>query len=164
MLWTLLLAGLVLTVALPSQAAAQVRELPDPGRTPGVIASTDEADVCGVVDGLTYSARHRKTSERMKSQVRALYNATSCGEIDHRLELSLGGADDVRNLWCQPGPEEAVWNYKLKDRLETYLWRTVCKRHEMVITEAQAVFLAPDWRPAYCEFIGGPPCDGFPQP
>ena len=137
--------------------ATRAGELPDPALTPGVVASTDPAEVCGYVGGLSYSARHRKTTVAMKAAVAREYGAARCGEIDHRVELSLGGADVPANLWCQPGPP-VVWNFRLKDRLESYVWRAVCRQHMMSLAAGQAIFLAPDWRVAYCQFIKGPPC------
>ena len=126
-----------------------------PAEAPGVVASTDQAEVCGYADGQTYSQRHRQTTAEMKHE--AARDQRHCGEIDHRLPLSLGGADDVHNLWCQPGPPE-TWNFHLKDKVEVYVWQAVCKHHTMTLADGQAVFLSPDWRVAYCEFIGGPPC------
>lgn len=154
----MLAAAFVLAGSVQFPARAVDPELPDPGLTPGVIASTDEAEVCGTVNGVTYSKRHRQTTAAMKAQVAREYGREHCGEIDHRVELSLGGADDVKNLWCQPGPDEAIWNFKLKDRLEAEVWRRVCHQHSMTLAEGQAVFLAPDWRVEYCRIIGGGPC------
>ncbi len=42
---------------------------PDDALTPGVVASIDPTDVCGIIDGLTYSKRHRHTPLELK-QVR----------------------------------------------------------------------------------------------
>lgn len=128
--------------------------LPDPTLTPGVIASTDEAQVCGRTGGLTYSQAHRQTTEAMKAQVRQEYHAAHCGEIDHRVPLALGGADDVKNLWCQPGT--GAWSYHVKDRLEVYAWEAVCKHHTMTLGQGQAIFLAPDWREEYRKLLGSP--------
>ena len=141
--------------AIPEARSQSV--LPDPALTPGVVASTDPAEVCGVVGGRTYSQRHRKTSYQMKVEVRRRYGAQRCGEIDHRVELSLGGDDAVENLWCEAGPPEP-WSYKLKDRLEALVWRRVCRDHSMTLEEGRAVFLAPDWRAGYCALVGGAPC------
>ncbi len=151
----LILAGLCGAFAI---ADPQIAVLPDPGLTPGVIASTDQVEVCGIVNGLSYSKRHRVTTSEMKAEVRQRYGARQCGEIDHRLMLALGGADDIDNLWCQPGPDETVWHYKLKDKLELFVWEAVCKHHTMSLAEGQAMFMAPDWRVPYCQFIGGSPC------
>src|SRR5713226_1957873 len=112
-------------------------ELPDPRLTPGVVASADRAEVCGSVDGLSYSRRHRATTAEMKAEVRRRYGATHCGEIDHRLPLALGGADVVENLWCEAGPEETVWNFRLKDALEVHVWAAVCHDHTMSLGDGQ---------------------------
>ncbi len=148
----------VFAVSSAVMALAADRELPDPTLTPGAVASVDQAEVCGVVDGLSYSERHRATTKAMKTWVRRQYGAAHCGEIDHPVPLALGGADIVLNLWCQPGPEETAWHYKLKDDLETFVWSAVCVKHTMSLAEGQAIFLKPDWRIEYCRLIGGAIC------
>lgn len=151
-----IVAILMMLCAVGARADDGVRVLPPP-EAPGLIASVDEAEVCGVVDGMTYSQRHRQTTPEMKREVRERDGMASCGEIDHRLPLALGGADDVRNLWCQPPPPE-VWNFKLKDRMEAFIWHATCRQHTMTLAAAQAIFLEPDWRGPFCELIGGAPC------
>jgi hypothetical protein len=133
------LAGILVSTASTLAAAAEI--LPPP-EAPGVVASADQDEVCGYAGGLTYSKRHRQTTPEMKAE--AHRGQRTCGEIDHRLPLALGGADDVHNL---------------KDRLEVYVWHAVCKTHSMTLADGQAVFLRPDWRDAYCTLVGGPPCD-----
>ena len=147
----------ILALAASLAHAQDARVLPDPTLTPGVVASTDQAEVCGIVGGLSYSKRHRVTPEEMKAEIRQRYGAARCGEIDHRLPLALGGADVVENLWCQPGPP-ATWHFRLKDKLETYVWEAVCKHGAMTLAEGQAIFLATDWRGAYCHYFPGAPC------
>lgn len=147
-----------------SHLAAQIRcqpgEIPDAACSPGVVASTDQSDVCGIVDGLSYSKRHRQTPEGLKQAIRKRYGAPAGdAEIDHIVPLSLGGQDSAYNLFWQPGHGQGyVWTYHEKDRLEVELWRRVCKEHTMSLQDAQAVFLQPDWRVGYCQYIGGPPC------
>jgi hypothetical protein len=149
-------------LALSLPALAQQAEVPDATLTPGVIASTNEAEVCGVVGGLSYSKRHRQTPAGLKALVFRRYGIDPRGqdwEIDHRLPLALGGADAVYNLFPQPGDGHgARFTYHHKDKLEVWAWEQVCRRHAMPLAEAQAIFMAPDWRPAYCEKIKGPPC------
>lgn len=147
-------------------AAAQVTctpgEIPDPRCTPGVAASTDENDVCGIVDGKSYSKRHRQTPAGLKALITKRYGQQPNSgdvEIDHRIPLSLGGEDAVYNLWYEFGRDRGVrFTYHEKDRLERWAWEQVCQRHAMSLRDAQAIFLAPDWRSAYCRYIGGPPC------
>jgi len=123
-----------------------------PPEAPGVIASSDEAEVCGRdAGGLTYSQAHRHTIPAMKAA--AHRGIASCGEMDHRLPLALGGADDVRNLWCQPAGE-----FEVKDRLETRVWEMVCHEHSMTLGDAQKLFLAPaDWRQSYAAVFHNEP-------
>jgi hypothetical protein len=153
-------ASLLTLAALAVATPALAEDLPirpDPTLTPGVVASTDEAEVCGVVDGKTYSQRHRQTTAAMKAEVFKRYGIEKDGrefEIDHRLELSLGGADDVRNLWPQEGMTHP--SFHDKDRLESRVWRMVCKKHSMSLADAQAIFLG-DWIAGYQKMFSEPP-------
>jgi len=121
-------------------------EIPDPKLTPGVIASTDELEVCGVVDGLTYSKRHRVTPKELKDKVYANYGIKPDGktyEIDHRLPLALGGADVEQNLW--PQNWMGYCGAHAKDKIEVDLWKKVCHEHSMKLAEAQAILLGDYW-------------------
>lgn len=149
-----LAAALLVTVpflaAYEAGALGGAPDVPDPVLTPGVIASTDQADVCGYVDGLSYSRRHRATSPELKDWVFREYGITPPRgrdrgewEIDHRVPLALGGADVAANLWPQAGWGQ--WNYHQKDEVEFRAWRAVCKWHTMTLQEGQAIFLG-DWR------------------
>ena len=170
---TILAAGIAVCAAIGAVHADEVHiapcrvgEVPYRECSPGVIASTDEADVCGMVDGKTYSQRHRKTPAGLKALIRKWYGQEDNhgdAEIDHILPLSLGGEDSVYNLFWEPGDGQGyTWTYHLKDRLEVELWRRVCREHTMPLADAQAVFLAPDWRPYYCQYVGGDVCGTKP--
>src|SRR6266699_1110250 len=116
----------VICAALPA-FAEDLQTRPDPERTPGLVASTDQADVCGRVDGLTYSQRHRETTQEMKNAVYAAYGINKAGrdfEVDHRVPLCAGGADDEKNLWPQEGWQHP--SFHDKDRLETFVCRAIC--------------------------------------
>src|SRR6476469_47970 len=81
-------------------------EIPDEKCSPGVVASTDEADVCGIVGGQSYSKRHRATPAGLKALITRRYGQTPDSgdhEIDHVGPLALGFADVVYNLWYQFG-------------------------------------------------------------
>ncbi len=144
-----------------TQWVAVASEVPDDSVTPGVVASTDQREVCGTADGLTYSKRHRATPQALKTAIR---ERDSCdphnSEVDHRLPLALGGDDVEGNLSCQPGPAYGVkWNFHDKDRLEVYAWQSVCKHHTMSLSAAQAMFLAPsNWIKRYCEVFQDARC------
>jgi len=154
------LLAAVLIAAAVSAWADELPIRPDPVLTPGVVASTDESEVCGRVNGLTYSQRHRKTTAAMKAEVFRRYGIDPetarqhSWEIDHRVELAIGGADDVRNLWPESG--ETHPNFHDKDRLEAEVWRRVCVHHTMTLAEGQAIFLG-DWIEGYTRIFGAAP-------
>lgn len=144
-----LTALILLLLASTAPVAAQNYPLvPDHDLTPGVIASTSEEEVCGIVDGLSYSKRHRETSTDTKRGVARSYGLPfhngSLAEADHRVPLSLGGADVPQNLWEQAW--EGQCGAHAKDRLEVTLWHAVCKEHAMPLSAAQQVFLGPYWK------------------
>ena len=58
-------------IALPV-LAEELPIRPDDTLTPGVVGSAEFADVCGLVDGQTYSQRHRETTQKMKNEAYAL--------------------------------------------------------------------------------------------
>lgn len=163
-----LAATSLMLLASPLAAQPAYREVPDDALTPGVAASTNEAEVCGrAPDGKTYSQEHRRTTEAMKRDAFRRYGLSypppggrQDWEVDHRLDLADGGADDPRNLWPQPSVKLGVtWGREQKDRLELYAWQQVCVRHTVPLAAAQSWFLPPnDWRAEYCQKIGGAPC------
>lgn len=127
---------------------------PDTKLTPGAIASTDTAKVCQV----GYSSTVRKTSDALKARVYASYgliNAPGADfEIDHRVPLSLGGADTQANLWPE-SYQTMPWNAHVKDKLEHYiLWR-VCIDSSLSLRDGQRLFLG-DWIQAYRHTFGEP--------
>src|SRR5579862_3820187 len=95
----------LLALMLVSNTAASIADdvltRPDDTITPGAVASTDPNDVCGIIDGLTYSKRHRHTPVELKQEVYAAYGIIADGrpfEVDHRVPLCIGGADVRENL------------------------------------------------------------------
>jgi hypothetical protein len=148
----------LLAIGFTISATAQDFPLrPDDSLTPGVVASTDADDVCGIVDGLTYSKRHRHTSPELKREVYAAYHVDHAGrefEMDHRVPLCLGGADVRENLWPQAGWQHP--SYHDKDVLEETVCRMVCRDHTMTLEEGQAVFLG-DWQGGYLRILGHSP-------
>lgn len=114
--------------------------LPDPVCTPGRVASTDRAVVC--VAG--YSARVRppaRETNKVKAAAMRAYGVTGPAELDHLVPLSLGGSNDVANLWPQPGKVPNT-----KDRVEASLLTAVCKRGLDLVTAQRAI--ATDWTTA----------------
>ncbi len=134
---------------ISSSAYAADIPRPDARMTPGVVASTDEQVVCKP----NYSRTVRKTSPWLKQTVYRWYGIdpakTSNYGIDHRVPLSLGGADVAKNLW----PLDLEHKRGMKDKLEVRLHAYVCHKHTMTLEQAQEVFLG-DWVVGYRRYFG----------
>jgi hypothetical protein len=142
---------------------------PDRALTPGVVdPGATDANICAhdwgpgappVPGGgdLTYSKAARHTSSRLKDAVFAEYNLANphdgghSYEVDHRVPLSLGGADVRENLWPESRRGDGL-NAWTKDRLEYHLYRMVCHPEPGVarlpLAQAQAAFTG-DWVVAF---------------
>src|SRR5438034_5712220 len=66
-------ATIALVAAMSRASAEDLPIIPNDTMTPGAVASTNRADVCGTVNGLTYSERHRQTSQALKMRAYAAY-------------------------------------------------------------------------------------------
>jgi hypothetical protein len=134
--------------------------------TPGMVATESFADLIArytqnCPNGKTscsYSQSHRNTTAAEKAQVLDEYpNCPAAREIDHVVPLAIGGADDVKNLWCQP--EANTWDgedfgYHTKDQLEAFLARKV-KAAAITPRDAQSCIL-DDWVACYQKYFGAP--------
>jgi hypothetical protein len=143
-----LVLGLLL-FALPAGAQHAVYRrsptgelLPDKDATPGVVALTDKAKVCGIAWGKD----ERHVTQAEKGRVCMLYGAKACPgprwELDHLVSRELGGSDDWTNLWPQP-----IGEARHKDRLETALHKAVCAG-AITLGHAQEV-IRSDWSKEY---------------
>ncbi len=134
-------AGLALaTVAFVALLGAEPYSSEPPASAPGKVASTRVAEICAIDHGMTYSQRHRITSAALKRYIflRDLGRIPTgrerrTWEIDHRVPLCLGGADEAANLWAQHG-------YADKDLDEAFACRSVCNG-DLPISTAQACFM-----------------------
>jgi len=134
--------------------------VPDPARTPGAALDVTAADIC--VSG--YSKRVRNVPAEVKRRVYTLYGVRSHEpgeyEIDHLINLSLGGSNSIRNLW----PESfrtSPWNAYVKDQLENELHRRVCAG-TMDLAKAQQV-IAQNWIIGYREYVHSTPLPAGPR-
>ena len=128
----------------PARAVLRDAKL-TPGDTfPGVTAS----DVC--TPG--WSGQHRHVTETMRDRVYAEYGRArgpGCCEVDHLVPLELGGSNDFRNLWPQPGdprPGDAE-----KDGLENELHHLVCAG-KMPLADAQKC-IASNWVECWEKYV-----------
>ena len=92
---------------------------PDRECTPGVVDSKiTKADLCPHLGPSVV----RNVSASVKAEVKKEYGVVNFhGEIDHLISLELGGSNDIKNLWPQPGPIPNA-----KDKLENKLHAQVC--------------------------------------
>lgn len=148
-------AIVTVAVAVSSSHIGPATLYPDSKLTPGAIATQSFAGLTTTAPCGTYSQCHRNTSSAQKTQVEKEYPACpSKHEIDHLIPLALGGADDVKNLWCQP--EVNAWNgqdfgYHAKDKLETYLVIQM-KAGAIAPKDAQQCILS-DWVKCYQKYF-----------
>lgn len=162
--------GAVLIVALPA-FAEELPIRPDDAITPGKVFSTNLTDVCGTSAGPnegcepghhclatgTYTVRHRHTKDSEKRDAFDAYHVQKAGrdfEVDHRVPLALGGADEVANRWPQQGWQHP--SFHDKDKLETHVWNAVCRRQTMTLQDGQAIFMR-DWIAEFERVFGQPP-------
>ena len=131
-----------LLLALPSYAQ-NFGTYPNFSLTPGLTRDLTVQKICRT----KWGSDARAVTARMKQNVKDEYNfdIKTCpltvmrkkrghyAEIDHLIPRSLGGADDVKNLWPQcyepvnkDKSKQADGAHK-KDQLETYLHKALCK-------------------------------------
>jgi len=126
--------------------------LPDPECTPGALFLDITAkDVC--LSG--YSRSVRDVSQSLKEKVYRNYGVTQRkpGEyqIDHLIDLQLGGANDISNLWPQPDVPLPGANEKIK--LGGLLNRMVCQG-KMQLQDAQEI-MSRNWVEGYRRLMPG---------
>lgn len=121
--------------------------LPDPDCTPGAIfedATKDKICISG------YSTTVRNVSTNLKKKVFAQYGIEypvpfGSYEVDHLVPLSLGGSNDVANLW--PKSADPVLGFFEKNVVANYLHEEVCDG-KIALSVAQEQ-IAKDWTLIY---------------
>lgn len=150
--------------------AADRAGLPDASKTPGVIRQDLSLDqICNT----KWGSDPRAVTAQMKSSVFTSYGFTGnddprCAspmqrrrcEIDHLVPRSIGGADDVRNLWPEPY-YNGTWTATIKDKLEARAHKDVC--NPLVSDEDRETLLAKfrrglmrDWEQLYLQYYPAP--------
>ena len=145
-----LMIGMISVLALAG-------ELPDPALTPGVSREVTLNELCTTSTKLV---RNVPESEKiavyeeygMSGNIRTVCKAGA--EVDHLINLGIGGANDIHNLWPQSycGP----CNAHQKDHLENVLHARVCKGL-MTLQDAQYA-ITHDWRIAYQKYVDQKGC------
>jgi len=127
---------------------------PDPKLTPGDTLPVTTDEICE--PGYSKFVR-RYVSGWMKEQVYREYGIETHKpgeyEIDHLISISLGGSNDLKNLWPQSLDDTKLWNAKLKDRLERRLHRLVCDERSLKLRDEQEA-ISRDWIAAYRKYVG----------
>jgi 5-methylcytosine-specific restriction endonuclease McrA len=167
----LIVALLLLVASVPTALAQSFETLPRGSLTPGVIRdSLTTSKICRT----KWGSDARKVTKAMKNQVMQAYgfDIKTCPytvykgkrahrvEIDHLIPRSLGGADDVRNLWpecyepvMKDKSQQANGAHK-KDRLETYLHRKVCHPQSAALFKQYQNAIAANWLLLYWSIYG----------
>jgi hypothetical protein len=142
----------------PADAPEEVQEYnfsftamyPNSNLTPGDVMSTDWNLICS--DG--YSASVRDVSTSKKKEVYARYGLnypppTGTYECDHMIPLSIGGSNELTNLW--PEAEEPRPGFREKDVVEAALHRAVCHEKLLTLEQAQQA-IVNDWYQVYVQY------------
>lgn len=115
---------------------------PNTNLTPGDVMTYDSVFLCnpGTPEKLSINS-----SDAMKRQVFAEYHLsyppTTQYQIDRFIPISLGGSNNIKNLW--PQPASPIPGYHEKDEVEQYLYTLMCN-NTINITTAQNM-IKTDW-------------------
>jgi hypothetical protein len=120
--------------------------LPDHACTPGdIFTDATKEEIC--VPG--YASSVRDVPQSVKEQVYAAYGITTRSpgeyEVDHLVNLSIGGSNDISNLW--PEAANPTPGFHQKDQVEVYLQDQVCSGKLDLLT-AQ-IQIASNWLDVY---------------
>jgi len=99
------------------------------------------------------TAARRNVSEASKKAVYAEYHVTypqpaGMYEVDHIIPLTIGGSNDIKNLWLEAASPKP--GFHEKDVLENVMHRRVCSGQE-TLKQAQRE-MATDWYAAYKKY------------
>jgi len=120
---------------------------PDPACTPGAVDDSVTQDNIGstiCVSGYTTKIRPPASdTDKVKKTLYGDYGVSdgTASELDHLVSLELGGSNDARNLWIEPGKIPNP-----KDTVENALHKAVCD-HKVTLAAAQQA-IATDWTTA----------------
>ena len=138
---------MAVVVGVPALAAAQ---LPSSFQTPGAKGKANEAQVCAA----DFEASVKPIAKWQRDQALERYGKRPedfTGELDHLIPVSLGGTNDLDNLWPLPsnkdmGPEQ-------KKALEVKLHQMVCDK--TITLKAAQEAIKKDWVKAYTTYVTG---------
>lgn len=133
---------------------------PDPVLTPGAVRTVNRDEIVGVntatvrnVSGAEKLAVYRRYGMKGPHDTIPGTDHQEPFEVDHRLPLCAGGANDITNLWIQAS--DGPWTFHDKDALEDRVCSKL-KKGLLTVEQAQAVFLG-DWKAGYVAEFGHAP-------
>jgi hypothetical protein len=124
--------------------------IPDSRLTPGATRTVRRDDVCTVKPAEDFYPIPATLAYRVFEKYRIYNPASRSYEVDYLISPSLGGADDIRNLWPQPYAF-GEWNAHVKDALEEYLHDQVCAGNLDLETAQRDI--SADWISAYQKYF-----------
>jgi hypothetical protein len=146
----LLVFPVLLFIWLAGELAVAAGPLPNSRLTPGAIRYIARKEVCS----LSAQDEGRRIPVGLAMEVFRQYKIEKPRggeyEVDFLISPSLGGAEDIRNLWPQPY-HEGVWNSRVKDALEDHLRQMVCDGR-LDLASAQWE-IANNWIAAYRKYF-----------
>jgi hypothetical protein len=157
---SILIGVAIIVLILLLTISAAFSQIPDPALTPGAVRNLSKDRICSTRwTKLELRRDERRVTKAMKRKVFAAYGYAKGNkdprcpcEIDHLIPRSIGGADDIRNLF--PQPFRGAWNARQKDVLEHRLHKEVCAGR-LELGEAQQ-WIAKDWPGLYRKYYGEP--------
>ena len=125
--------------------------LPDPFCTPGSVAPRAREQVC--VPGFSMQVRPTSSNaDRAKTAALRAYGLQYVDrktvELDHLVPLSLGGSNDVTNLWPERSDIPNAGFRNRKDAVEDKIHDAVCRAGSRIALEDAQSALAHDWTTA----------------
>ena len=145
--------GAILLVVLVlhfSTGQARAEWIPDARLTPGATRTVRREDVCPVKPKDDFYPIPATLAYRVFEKYRIHNPGPRSYEVDYLISPSLGGADDIRNLWPQPYAS-GEWNAHVKDALEGYLHDQVCAGNLDLHTAQQEISI--NWIAAYRKYF-----------
>ncbi|HXN27403.1 MAG TPA: hypothetical protein VN902_09795 [Candidatus Acidoferrales bacterium] len=134
------------TSFLPIENAA----VPDHTLTPGATRPISISDACST----DHEEVVRDVPAALRQQVLHEYGIASARaedyEIDFLIAPSLGGSEDIHNLWPEPYTLP-TWNARVKDALEEHLHQMVCQGTLDLATAQRDI--STDWIAAYKKYF-----------
>jgi hypothetical protein len=129
---------------------ASAGPLPNARLTPGATRLISRDQVCVVPPEDDDRTVPVELAHRVFLEYRIAKPEPGAYEVDFLISPTLGGADDIRNLWPQPYAG-GVWNSRVKDALEDHLRRMVCEGRVDLATAQQEI--SADWIAAYRKYF-----------